>query len=155
MNIQEEISMLIQEYSKNPKDNTCELLFETVTASNLMQIMVVYNMARKLSKEEMEALDKVVMKFNLNKKWEEKAKKEGVEEGIEKGIEKGEILSLLRILNKKFVGLPNEIIEKIKQTNDRNIINSIFENIFEIESLEDLKKFLKYSKLNFPKHQNK
>ena len=127
MSIKEEISMLIKEFSSDPKNSMCELLFETVTASNLMQIMEVYNMARKLSNEEMEALDKVVMKFNLNKKWEEK----------------GEVLSLLRILNKKFAGLPDEIAKKIQQTNDKKIINSIFDNIFEIESLEDLEKFLK------------
>ncbi|OPZ88380.1 MAG: hypothetical protein BWY74_03162 [Firmicutes bacterium ADurb.Bin419] len=83
----------------------------------------------------MEALDKVVMRFNLNKKWEDR--------GIEKGIEKGEILSLLRILNKKFVRLPDEIAKKIEQIDDKHIINSIFDNIFEIDSLEDLEKFLK------------
>ena len=75
-------------------------------------------MARQLSKQEMEALDKVVMRFNLNKKWEDR--------GIEKGIEKGEILSLLRILNKKFVRLPDEIAKKIEQIDDKHIINSIF-----------------------------
>jgi len=74
-------------------------------------------MARQLSKQEMEALDKVVMRFNLNKKWEDR--------GIEKGIEKGEILSLLRILNKKFVRLPDEIAKKIEQIDDKHIINSI------------------------------
>jgi hypothetical protein len=39
--------------------------------------------------------------------------------------------------------LPDEITKKIMNTNDRNIINSIFDNIFEIESLRELEEFLK------------
>lgn len=142
MNIKEEISMLIKDYADNPKDSKRELLLETVAASNLMQIMEVYNMARVLTREEETAVEKVIMKLNLNKKWYEQGREEGIEEGIKEGVKDGQVLSLLRILNKKIGGLSVEQTEKIKKIEDINTVNKILDNIFEIDTFEILEKYL-------------
>ncbi|NPV54439.1 MAG: DUF4351 domain-containing protein [Firmicutes bacterium] len=72
-------------------------------------------------------------------------KEEGIQEGIEKGIEKGKREALseitLRQLRKKFKKLPTEYLEKIK-SQDVLTLETIAENIFEIEKLEDLDQYL-------------
>ena len=68
-----------------------------------------------------------------------------LEEGIEKGIEKGKkefaIDMVTRLLRKKFKKLPSEYLEKIK-SQDVLTLETIAENIFEIEKLEDLDQYL-------------
>ena len=68
-----------------------------------------------------------------------------LEEGIEKGIEKGKREALseltLRQLRKKFKKLPPEYLDKIK-SQDVFTLETIAENIFEIEKLEDLDQYL-------------
>ena len=68
-----------------------------------------------------------------------------LEEGIEKGIEKGKREALseltLRQLRKKFKKLPSGYLEKIK-SQDVFTLETIAENIFEIEKLENLDQYL-------------
>ncbi len=66
---------------------------------------------------------------------------EGKEDGLEEGLEKGKAELLIKQLMKKFKILPDEYKEKI-----RNLVGDVIEHIgteiFDMESLEDLKKYL-------------
>lgn len=65
-----------------------------------------------------------------------------IEEGIEKGIGKGKLDILLKQLNKRFGNIPKEYIEELNKINDETI-DTIAVNIFEIETLKDLERYLK------------
>ncbi|MEW8995729.1 DUF4351 domain-containing protein [Clostridium sp.] len=66
---------------------------------------------------------------------------EGKEEGLEKGLEKGKAELLIKQLMKKFKILPDEYKEKIRSLSG-DVIEHIGTEIFDMESLEDLKKYL-------------
>ncbi|MEG0306476.1 MAG: Rpn family recombination-promoting nuclease/putative transposase [Clostridium sp.] len=68
------------------------------------------------------------------------ARDEGIAEGIEKGAYKGKSELLIKILIKKFNGLSEEYIEKIK-TLSSDTIDVMGMEIFDVESIEDLKKY--------------
>src|SRR5699024_3458559 len=72
-------------------------------------------------------------------------RKEGIEEGIEKGIEKGETKALekavIKLLTKKFGALPEELRIGISKL-DAITLEIIIDDIFEYESLEDVKKYI-------------
>ncbi|MDN5301951.1 MAG: hypothetical protein PWQ60_1465 [Thermoanaerobacteraceae bacterium] len=88
--------------------------------------------------------------LNVFKYAEERGKKEGFQEGIEKGIEKGIergvgkgiAETIIRQLFKKLGELPCGYKERILGQ-DRQTLELIAENIFEIDSLSDLDRFLK------------
>lgn len=65
---------------------------------------------------------------------------EGVEKGIEKGIEKGKEM-LIKQLIKKFKIVPEEYKKKIMAL-PQDVIEVIGTEIFDMESIEDLKKYL-------------
>lgn len=65
---------------------------------------------------------------------------EGIEEGIEKGIEKGKTDLLIRQLIKKFKIVPDEYKKKL-MTLSQDTIEVIGTEIFDMESIEDLKKY--------------
>lgn len=64
-----------------------------------------------------------------------------IEEGIEKGIEKGKAELLIKMLMKKFKKLPEVYQNKIKQLPEE-VLELIGMEIFDLESLEDLDKYL-------------
>ena len=66
---------------------------------------------------------------------------EGRVEGIEKGIEKGKAELLWYLIKKKFPEIDNEYFEKIKQLEPEDIKVVSFA-LFDMESLEDLEKYL-------------
>lgn len=74
----------------------------------------------------------------------EKLKEDGIEEGKAKGKIEGKIEGkteiLIKQLSRKFKSLPEEYIEKIK-TLPESIVENIATDIFDLESLEDLKKY--------------
>ncbi len=86
------------------------------------------------------------------------AKKQGEQIGIAKGeqigIVKGEQIGIakgtnqtkkelaIKLLKKKFKELPKDIIEKINNTENMEIINQIIDNIFDLNSIDDVKKIL-------------
>lgn len=127
LNIRDEISLFLKEYARNPKDSRYELLMDAVAASNIIQFMEVYEMARVLTLEEEKAIEKVVQKFSLNKKWQREA----------------EIALLVRILRKKFGTLPDDILQKIESIRDAGLIEAIIDNIFEIDSVDKLDEYIK------------
>lgn len=63
------------------------------------------------------------------------------EEGIEDGIEKGQHLLLIKLLNKKFGKISDKYLEKLEDLENKYIIN-ITLDIFDIENIEDLDKYL-------------
>jgi len=65
---------------------------------------------------------------------------EGMEEGIEKGIEKGKTDLLIRQLIKKFKIVPDEYKKKLT-TLSQDTIEVIGTEIFDMETIEDLKKY--------------
>ena len=104
-------------------------------------------MARTLTREDQEAIERVIRKFyllenieravsrlNLNDKW--------ILEWELRAELRGKISFLLRILTKKFEVLPENLIENIRTVKDAQVIDSILDDIFEISSLEELEKYL-------------
>jgi predicted transposase/invertase (TIGR01784 family) len=65
---------------------------------------------------------------------------EGMEEGIEKGIEKGKVDLLIKLLIKKFKIVPEEYKKQL-MTLPQVTIEIIGTEIFEMESIEELKKY--------------
>jgi len=68
-------------------------------------------------------------------------KEDGLEKGLQKGLEKGKAELLIKLLMKKFKILPDEYKEKIRNLSG-DVIEHIGTEIFDMESLEDLKKYL-------------
>ncbi|AYO30315.1 DUF4351 domain-containing protein [Biomaibacter acetigenes] len=72
----------------------------------------------------------------------EKRLEKGIEKGIERGVGKGMAETIIRQLCKKLGELPSEYKERIL-CQDRPTLELIAENIFDIESLSELDRFLK------------
>jgi hypothetical protein len=103
---------------------------------------------------DIETLDKLWEEFrmlNVFKYAEERGKQEGflegmekgMEKGIAKGIEKGIAETVVRLLCKRLGELPGGYREKIL-SQDRPTLELIADNIFDIDSLSDLERFLKH-----------
>ena len=67
----------------------------------------------------------------------EKGKVEGLEEGLSIGISQ----TILQLLTKRFQHIPEDLKAEI-ETSDVKILETIAENIFEYESIEDVWKYL-------------
>jgi len=68
--------------------------------------------------------------------------KKGIEKGIEKGMQRGIGVTVIKLLEKKFGNVPEEYVKKIDGAN-RQTLMDIVDNIFDIDKIEDLDKFLK------------
>ncbi|WP_213951645.1 DUF4351 domain-containing protein, partial [Tepidanaerobacter syntrophicus] len=70
----------------------------------------------------------------------------GLEEGLEKGLQKGKreerITTAIKLLTKKFGPLPEELKSKISKL-DSVTLEIIIDGIFDYESLDDVKKYIK------------
>ncbi|WP_213997411.1 DUF4351 domain-containing protein, partial [Tepidanaerobacter syntrophicus] len=68
------------------------------------------------------------------------------EEGLKEGLEKGEVAALaktaLKLLSRKFGPLPEELKSKISKL-DSVTLEIIIDGIFDYESLDDVKKYIK------------
>ena len=69
------------------------------------------------------------------------ARDEGREEGIKQGAKDALVKSTIKLLRKKFKDIPDNIIESILNLSLEKI-EEINEDLFDIESLEELKKYL-------------
>jgi len=63
-------------------------------------------------------------------------------QGKAEGKMEGKISTLMRLLSKKFGILPQEISNKISITKDLDIIDKMLDNIFDIQSLEEVEEYL-------------
>lgn len=79
--------------------------------------------------------------MTLAEKFREEGKEEGKQEGIAIGEVKTLIKTTIRLLTKKFGVLPEEVKEKISKL-DADTLEIIIVEIFECESIEDIKKYL-------------
>ncbi|SHF81056.1 Predicted transposase YdaD [Caldanaerobius fijiensis DSM 17918] len=64
----------------------------------------------------------------------------GIKEGIKEGMEKGKAEIVLKLLNKKFKGLPKKYEEKVLGS-DIKTLDRITDDIFDMEKPEDLDKY--------------
>lgn len=95
--------------------------------------------------QEMKEREKKGIKKGIEKgiaKGIEKGIAKGIEKGIEKGMERGIGVTVIKLLEKKFGSVPEEYVKKIEGAN-RETLMAIVDNIFEIDKIEDLDKFLK------------
>ena len=76
------------------------------------------------------------------KEREKRGIEKGIKKGIEKGMEKGIGVTVIKLLEKKFGNVPEEYVKKIDGAN-RETLMDIVDNIFDIDKIEDLDKFLK------------
>ena len=76
------------------------------------------------------------------KEMKEKARKEGMEEGMKKAIKKGKTEMLVKALIAKFKSIPENYENKIEGLSDE-AIDEIVVNIFDMNSIEDLKKYFR------------
>lgn len=79
--------------------------------------------------------------MTLAEYYREKGIKIGEVKGIKIGEAKGIIQTTLQLLTKKFGELPEDFISEIKQM-DIPALEAIVDNIFEYETLEDVRKFI-------------
>lgn len=63
------------------------------------------------------------------------------EEGVEIGIERGQYLLLIQLLKKKFGKISDLQLNKLEDLDNSKIINAAL-NIFTIENMDDLNKYL-------------
>ncbi len=76
--------------------------------------------------------------------YDPEVEKKGIEKGIAKEKEKSRLKDVdrvLKLLTKKFGSLNDVFKEKIKNMNSDNL-NLVIENILDIESLEEIEKYL-------------
>lgn len=103
---------------------------------------ILYAFASKFLKgRDLEKVKEEIRMTELGRSLIEEGIKKGLEEGIEKGIEKGKSQMLIKQLMKKFKRLPEEYKNKIKQLPEETL-ELIGMDIFDLESVEDLEKYL-------------
>jgi predicted transposase YdaD len=162
---EEEKTKLQDEYRKKITgiiENIINELKETLDTDEIIIeelnkiLLELSNLAGELFSEELKDIEREVnemakmiidpeiykrgLKEGLEKGIEQGIEK-GIEQGIEKGIEKGMAQTIIKLLCKKLGGLSEEYKEKILSL-DRATLESIAENIFGIESLADIDRFL-------------
>ncbi len=71
-----------------------------------------------------------------------KGKEEGIEKGIEKGMIEAKIDCLVKLLSIKKIDLTKELLDQIKLKNNLVLVDTLIESIFQIESIDDIKKVL-------------
>ena len=76
------------------------------------------------------------------KEREKRGIEKGIKKGIEKGMERGIGVTVIKLLEKKFGNVPEEYVKKIEGAN-RETLMAIVDNIFEINKIEDLERFVK------------
>ncbi len=130
LDIREEITGLVKEYGKKYKDSRYEILMDAVISTNLLQFMEVYEMTKKLSEEELEAINRVIKKFDIGEKIREEGKIEG------------EVNLLIRVLNKKLGKMPEDIKKQLEGLKCTDTVENIMDNIFEINCINDIKRYL-------------
>jgi len=74
-------------------------------------------------------------------------REEGMQEGLEKGRQEGASQALvktaLQLLTEKFDALPEDLKEDIKEA-DLATLETILQNIFKYQSIDEVKKFFKH-----------
>ena len=69
------------------------------------------------------------------------AREEGREQGLKEGQSKTKNL-LIKLINKKFKKIPDDLKKTIKNSNNLKVIEKILESIFDIQNIEEIYKLL-------------
>ncbi|WHE06068.1 DUF4351 domain-containing protein [Thermoanaerobacterium thermosaccharolyticum] len=101
---------------------------------------VIKMYADRLSEEQMKYVINNLKEANFKIYTEEELKK-SMEKGIEKGFEKGMENLVIRLLKKKFNDIPEKYIKLIEDA-DKKTLLQIADNIFEINKIEDIEKYI-------------
>ncbi|WKV08517.2 DUF4351 domain-containing protein [Thermoanaerobacterium sp. CMT5567-10] len=96
--------------------------------------------ADKLNEEQKKYVINNLKEANFKIYTEEELKK-SMEEGMEKGIEKGMENLVIRLLKKKFSDIPEKYIKLIEDADEKTLLR-IADNIFEINEIEDIEKYI-------------
>ena len=152
----DEIVNKIEKNEKIEKEDLISLTFAPIMGGRLSisdKILTAMKIIRDINTEHKHDIESMLYAFAskfLQGKDLEKVKEELkmtelgkslIEEGIEKGIEKGKAELLIKMLMKKFKKLPEVYQNKIKQLPEE-VLELIGMEIFDLESLEDLDKYL-------------
>jgi hypothetical protein len=101
---------------------------------------VIKMYADRLNEEQMKYVINNLKEANFKIYTEEELKK-SMEKGMEKGIEKGMENLVIRLLKKKFSDIPEKYIKLIEDADEKTLLQ-IADNIFEINKIEDLEKYI-------------
>mgnify|MGYP000903463413 CR=1 FL=1 len=115
---------------------------------NLSEELELSTLAGELFSEELKDIEqevnemaKMIIDPEIYRRGFEEGLEKGLEKGIEKGVGKGIAETIIRQLCKKLGELPSEYKERILDQ-ARPTLELIAENIFDIESLSELDRFL-------------
>ena len=103
----------------------------------------IYNAAKEISTEGSEIVMTIAEQL-INEgmqKGIQKGMQKGIQEGMQKGILNAKIETSIHLLTKKFGALPEKLQNKLQKA-DADDLSLILNNIFELDSLEDLAKYL-------------
>lgn len=117
---------------------------------NLSEELELSTLAGELFSEELKDIEqevnemaKMIIDPEIYRRGFEEGLEKGLEKGIEKGVGKGIAETIIRQLCKKLGELPSEYKERILGQ-ARPTLELIAENIFDIESLSELDRFLNH-----------
>lgn len=109
--------------------------------TNNNEIINMNELVENIFNNEMEVESMVSNASNIFDKFKKEAIKEGLKEGLKKGLKEGKSELLIKQLVKRFNGLSDYYIEKIKEMPDESI-ELLATNIFDLEKIEDIQKYL-------------
>jgi len=143
MNIIKETLSIVDDLSRSKEILGSDLEKILLVLNNISEYLYNnYGEYEKVSKEVFVMLktlvDPVVMNEGIEK---------GIQKGIEKGIEKGELKNqqrlALKLLKKKLKDIPSDIEETINCIDDIDVLEKVIDNIFDINSVDQVKEMLK------------
>ncbi|MED4851225.1 Rpn family recombination-promoting nuclease/putative transposase [Caldifermentibacillus hisashii] len=109
----------------------------------------VFNAVRDLTKKDMERIVRQIettfpegseVAMTLADILREEGMQEGLEKGRQEGASQGLAKTALQLLTEKFGALPEDLKEDIKEA-DLATLETILQNIFKYQSIDDVKKF--------------
>ncbi|MFU0781516.1 MAG: DUF4351 domain-containing protein [Thermoanaerobacterium thermosaccharolyticum] len=109
-----------------------------IDPSKVSEVIKMY--ADRLNEEQMKYVINNLKEANFKIYTEEELKK-SMEKGMEKGIEKGMENLVIRLLKKKFSDIPEKYIKLIEDADEKTLLQ-IADNIFEINKIEDIEKYI-------------
>ncbi len=98
----------------------------------------------EILENEVNRMTKTLYDPEVEKRGIEKGIEKGIKKGIEKGINKGKAELLIKLLLKKFKNLPADYKDKIMNL-PINAIDRIGMDIFDIDSMEELEEYFKFT----------
>ncbi|MDN5301089.1 MAG: hypothetical protein PWQ60_603 [Thermoanaerobacteraceae bacterium] len=151
---QEALKKYFQTITGEKSSSEAKRLLEAAFRKNIIKAVEVYKMYEDMINEEVqEYVIKTLKQTRLKiyteqelKKVEERGIERGIEKGIEEGMEKGKEEKAkelaMKLLKKKLSNIPDDIIETIKKTRDIRKVEKMVEDIFSINDVEDVRKYL-------------